>query len=208
MGESATEIANDPAHAASKSWRGAVAIELTRALVVAGVVGAVIAAILPARTPTVLNPPPLPDGWTLTSWPYLRDQFDSGIATRCADAGCVMPIEITVRPKRGFCDCERGVYDDTHLREVGDLDLAKTAFTPRAPGEAIKVGDLNGRYQLHAAQNGETAISAALHRGCDVIAIVARGRGGPRVAEEMLLFLRREPVAAWLSNLLKDQKAG
>ncbi len=206
MGETATEIATDRTSASSRGWRRAVAVELARGLVFAGVVGAIIAAVLPSRTPSVNNSPPLPEGWMQTSWPYLRDQFDKGVATRCAGLACALPIEITIRPKRGFCDCERGVYDDTHLREVGDLDLASTVFTPRAPGEAIKVGDLNGRYQLHAAQNGETAISAALHRGCDVIAIVARGRGGPRVAEEMLAFLRREPVAAWLSALLKEAK--
>ncbi len=206
MGDTATHIADDHPPSRSRGWQRAVAVELVRGLLLAGVAGALIAMLLPARAPSLINAPPLPEGWSLAPWPYLRDQFDKGVSTRCAGPACALPIEITIRPKRGFCDCERGVYDDTHLREVGDLDLAGSVFTSRAPGEAIKVGDLNGRYQLHAALNGETAIAAALHRGCDVIAIVARGRGGPRVAEEMLAFLRREPVAAWLSALLKDAK--
>ncbi len=205
MGDTATHIADDHPPSRSRGWKRAVAVELVRGLLLAGVVGALIAMLLPARAHPSSTRRRFPKAGRLRHGLIFATSSTRGLHA-LHWPGLRAAIEITIRPKRGFCDCERGVYDDMHLREVGDLDLASTVFTPRAPGEAIKVGDLNGRYQLHAAQNGETAIAAALHRGCDVIAIVARGRGGPRVAEEMLAFLRREPVAAWLSALLKDAK--
>ena len=207
MNQTATETPNDGPAAPAKGWGRAVGVEVMRGLVLAGVVGAIIAAVLPARAPSAITPPPLPEGWTLTSWPYLRDQFDTGVAVQCTGATCAAPMQITVRPKRGFCDCERGVYDDTQLRDVGDLALSNTVFKPSAPGEAVRIAGLNGRLQPHAAQNGDTAISAALHSNCDVISIVARGPAGPRVTEELVGFLQAEPVATWLTNLLKEPKS-
>ncbi|MFN3890505.1 MAG: hypothetical protein ACK4MV_08915 [Beijerinckiaceae bacterium] len=182
-----------------------IAVETVRALALTIFIGVAIAMFLPKRTSVPIALPALPAGWSAVEWPYLRDQFDPGVALRCAGADCAFPFEITIRPKRGFCDCDRGIYDDTHLREVGDIDLARTVYAPRAPGEVVRVGELDGRLQLHAAQNGESAVSAALHKGCDMIAIVARGRGGPALASAMLDFLRKPDTATWLAGLLQAE---
>lgn len=201
-----TAIDNLPQRA-PPPWRRVVAIEFARVMVAAIVVGVALAAFLPKRVPTAIDWPALPAGWSPVAWPYLRDQFDAGVAARCAGPQCALPFEITIRPKRGFCDCERGVYDDVQLREVGDLDLAGAAFSPLAPGEILKAAGLGGRYQLHSAQNGEAAVSAALHKGCDVVVIVARGRDGPHLVDAMTGFLLQEPISAWLADLLKDERA-
>jgi hypothetical protein len=191
---------------ASRSWRRVVAVELARILAIAIVAGAVIAAFLPKRVPVVLDWPALPEGWSPVAWPFLRDQFDPGVAGRCAGPQCPVSFEITIRPKRGFCDCEHGVYDDTQLRQVGDLDLTGSTFTPRGPGEAISLAGLGGRARNHTGQNGEVAVTAALHKGCDVIVIVARGRDGKLDVAAVLGFLRTPSVEDWLAGLLKDQR--
>jgi hypothetical protein len=190
-----------------RSWRRAVATEFARVMLFAVVAGVLVAAFLPKRVPAVLDWPALPAGWTPASWPYLRDQFDAGAAARCAGPQCALPFDITIRPKRGFCDCDRGVYDDVQLREVGDLDLAGASFTPRAPGAPFKAAGLEGRYRLHDGENGETAISAALHKGCDVIVIVARSRGATLSADALSGFLEQEPLATWLAGLVGPDAA-
>lgn len=175
-------------------------------MVMAIVAGVALAAFLPKRVPTVIDWPALPAGWSSMAWPYLRDQFDPGAAARCAGPQCAAPFEITIRPKRGFCDCERGVYDDVQLREVGDLDLAGASFSPQAPGEILNAAGLQGRYRLHTGRNGEAAVSAALHKGCDVVVIVARGQDGPRLVGAMTGFLQQEPIASWLTGLFEEER--
>lgn len=196
----------DTASGAPEAWRRAVAIEIVRLLAIAGVLAIALAQFLPERGPPPALPRELPAGWSQIAWPYLRDQFDAGLAARCTGPGCAHAIEITIRPKRGFCDCERGVYDDTALREVGDLDLAGV-FTPQAPGAPVTAGGLAGRYRAHTGDDGGAAASAALHSGCDVIVIVARGPGGAPVAGAMLDFLNEPRIADWLGGLLKQGKA-
>ncbi len=188
----------------SHSWRRVVVVETVRVMAVAIVLGAVIAAFLPKRVPTAIFWPTLPAGYAPVGWPYLRDQFDPGVAARCLGLECAANVEITIRPKRGFCDCERGVYDDTQLREVGDLALTGSNFTPQGPGQILSAGGLNGRYRLHTAK-GEAAVSAALHKGCDVIVIVARARQGAPVSDALLDFLNQKTIADWIGGLL-DQK--
>lgn len=183
-----------------------VTIELVRVMAITIALGFFIAAFLPTRAPIDMAGPALPAGWSPVAWPFLRDQFDPGIAARCTGVECPISFEITIRPKRGFCDCEHGVYDDTQLRQVGDLDLASAAFSPRGVGEPISVAGLQGRLQRYAARSGEVAVAAALHKGCDVIAIVARGRDGRLNGAAVLDFLRLAPVERWLTGLLKDPR--
>jgi hypothetical protein len=208
MSDSTTKHAPEsaPAGDAGARWGRVVAFELARILAIAIVAGFVIAAFLPKRVPVVLDWPALPEGWSPIAWPFLRDQFDPGVAGRCAGAQCPVSFEIAIRPKRGFCDCEHGVYDDTQLRQVGDLDLTGSTFTPRGPGEVISLAGLSGRARNHSGRNGEVAVTAALHKGCDVIVIVARGRDDRLDAAAVLAFLRTPSVEGWLAGLLKDQR--
>ena len=70
--------------------------------------------------------------WQEIAWPYPRDGWPAGRAFRCD--GCVGGIELYVRPKIGFCNCDSGVADDDEVDRVADLDLISERFAPLAPG--------------------------------------------------------------------------
>ena len=42
---------------------------------------------------------------------------------RCDVAACGDEVELYVRPKIGFCNCDTGVADDDEVDRVADLDL-------------------------------------------------------------------------------------
>ena len=85
--------------------------------------------------------------WQEIAWPYPRDGWPAGRAFRCD--GCVGGIELYVRPKIGFCNCDSGVADDDEVDRVADLDLISERFAPLAPGKVIRVADLSGRSRAY-----------------------------------------------------------
>ena len=54
-------------------------------------------------------------------------------------------VEVYVRPKIGFCNCDTGVADDDEVDRVADLDLMSERFAPREAGKVIRVADMPGR---------------------------------------------------------------
>src|SRR2546423_3211790 len=68
--------------------------------------------------------------WHEIAWPFPRDGWPAGRAFRCATETCG-EIEIYIRPKIGFCNCDRGVADDDEVDRVADLDLLSEQFVPR-----------------------------------------------------------------------------
>src|SRR5215471_21711262 len=81
--------------------------------------------------------------WQEIAWPYPRDGWPAGRAFRCD--GCAGEIELYVRPKIGFCNCDTGVADDDEVDRVADLDLISQRFVPKQAGRAVHVADLSGR---------------------------------------------------------------
>src|SRR5262245_55900862 len=71
--------------------------------------------------------------WREIAWPFPRDGWPAGKAFRCD--GCGGDVAISVRPKIGFCNCDRGVADDDEVDRVADVDLISEHFVPLAPGE-------------------------------------------------------------------------
>src|SRR6185312_14579499 len=53
--------------------------------------------------------------WREISWPFPRDGWPAGRAFRCESCG---GIELYVRPKIGFCNCDTGVADDDEVDRV------------------------------------------------------------------------------------------
>ena len=72
--------------------------------------------------------------WQEIAWPFPRDGWPAGKAFRCGVAACGGEVELYVRPKMGFCNCDRGVADDDEVDRVADLDLMSEHFAPLAPG--------------------------------------------------------------------------
>src|SRR6267154_446931 len=49
------------------------------------------------------------EGWREIAWPFPRDGWPAGRAFRCATELCGDNVELYVRPKIGFCNCDSGV---------------------------------------------------------------------------------------------------
>src|SRR5882724_7207160 len=63
----------------------------------------------------------------------------AGRAFRCAVALCGDDVELYVRPKIGFCNCDSGIADDDEVDRVADLDLMSERFLPLEQGKAIRI---------------------------------------------------------------------
>ncbi|WP_024518936.1 hypothetical protein [Bradyrhizobium sp. Tv2a-2] len=138
--------------------------------------------------------------WQEIAWPYPRDGWPAGRAFRCD--GCTEPIEIYVRPKIGFCNCDTGVADDDEVDRVADLDLISDRFAPLAPGQVIRVADLRGRvraYDLDMPGGARhAAIGIAVSHRCDLLVAVAQGRAhADELQREAVAFLTTERMKHW-----------
>ena len=85
------------------------------------------------------------EGWREIAWPFPRDGWPAGRAFRCATEACGGEVEVYVRPKIGFCNCDTGVADDDEVDRVADLDLMSERFVPLASGQGDPVADMPGR---------------------------------------------------------------
>ena len=144
------------------------------------------------------------DAWREIAWPFPRDGWPAGKAFRCEAAACGGEIELYVRPKLGFCNCDRGVADDDEVDRVADLDLMSERFVPLAPGDVVDVAAMPGRiraYDLNTADRlPHTAIGIAVSRRCDLL--VAAARGGDNALEmrrAALAFLARSEMTRWMT---------
>ena len=141
--------------------------------------------------------------WREIAWPYPRDGWPAGRAFRCTEAICGGDTEIYVRPKLGFCNCDRGVADDDEVDRVADIDLISPRFVAVAPGEEVRVGELLGRvrrYDLDTS-DGEhhAATGIAVSRRCDLLVAVAQGRGeAMAVQRAALAFLGIQEMKRWM----------
>src|SRR3981189_113232 len=109
---------------------------------------------------------PQVEAWQEVAWPFPRGGWPAGRAFRCSGELCGDQVELYVRPKIGFCNCDSGVADDYEVDRVADLDLMSQRFVPRAAGKAIKISDMNGRarsYDLEMLDGSDhTAVGFAL----------------------------------------------
>ena len=144
------------------------------------------------------------EGWREIAWPFPRDGWPAGRAFHCATATCGDDVEIYVRPKIGFCNCDTGVADDDEVDRVADLDLMSQRFAPLAPGNVVEVADMSGRlrsYDLRMQDGSQhAAVGIAVSKHCDLLVAVAQGRGtAPGVQRAALDFLRSSDMARWMT---------
>ncbi|HVQ71302.1 MAG TPA: hypothetical protein VMT08_27750 [Bradyrhizobium sp.] len=140
--------------------------------------------------------------WQEIAWPFPRDGWPAGKAFRCGVAACGAEVEVYVRPKIGFCNCDRGVADDDEVDRVADLDLMSEYFVPRAPGDVVRIADMPGRiraYDLNMSDGAQhAAIGVAVSRRCDLLVAVAHGRGdAPELRRAALDFLATREMTRW-----------
>ena len=147
------------------------------------------------------------EGWREIAWPFPRDGWPAGRAFRCATELCGDEIEVYVRPKAGFCNCDSGVRDDEEVDRVADLDLMSERFAPRAPGGVIRIADMPGRmrtYDLKMSDGSRrAAIGIAVSRRCDLLVAVAQGRGeADEVQRVALELLATDAVTKWMISAM------
>jgi hypothetical protein len=143
------------------------------------------------------------EGWREIAWPFARDGWPAGRAFRCSSQACGEQIEIYLRPKIGFCNCDSGVADDDEVDRVADLDLMSARFAPLEQGRAIRVADMPGRirpYDLHLMEGSRhTAVGIAVSRRCNLLVAVAQGTGAAsRIQRIALEFLGTTEMGRWM----------
>jgi hypothetical protein len=145
--------------------------------------------------------------WREIAWPFPRDGWPAGKAFRCGVAACGRDIEVYVRPKIGFCNCDSGVADDDEVDRVADLDLMSQRFAPSEAGKVVRIAEMSGRsraYDLKMTDGSQhAAVGFALSRRCDLLVAVAQGKGPAdnvqRVAAE---FLGSDRMGRWMTAAL------
>jgi hypothetical protein len=144
------------------------------------------------------------EGWREIAWPFPRDGWPAGRAFRCANELCGDDVEVYLRPKIGFCNCDRGVADDDEVDRVADLDLISERFAALAPGRAIRIAEMPGRlrsYDLSMPDGSRhSAVGIAVSRRCDLLVAVAKGKtAAPEVQRVALEFLGSSEMARWIT---------
>jgi hypothetical protein len=171
------------------------------------VLGAVISTLVPVAGPADVDMRDLPDGWTQTNWPFLKDQFGAGVAFECRAPICENAVRVTIRPKIGFCNCVTGVSDDEELARIGDVDLVRPGLVARDAGREIEVGRLNGRSRLYSPAGSESALdqvrSIAFNNRCDVVVATASGAETVDGDARVMAFLRSDAILSWTDRVLR-----
>ena len=144
------------------------------------------------------------EGWREIAWPFPRDGWPAGRAFQCATEMCRDEVEVYVRPKIGFCNCDSGVADDDEVDRVADLDLMSQKFAPLEAGKVIRVADMPGRlraYDLAMADGSRhSAVGIAVSRRCDLLVAVAQGKGDAAGVQRVALeFLASADMARWMT---------
>ena len=145
--------------------------------------------------------------WNEIAWPFPRDAWPAGRAFRCQSAACGEGVELYVRPKIGFCNCDGGVTDDDEVDRVADLDMISPNFVPRAPGKVVRVAAMSGRaraYDLDMPDGSRhAAIGIALSHRCDLLVAVVQGNAtASGVERTALAFLGTHGMAHWMTVAL------
>jgi len=148
--------------------------------------------------------------WHEIAWPFPRDGWPAGKAFRCGTAACGGALELYLRPKMGFCNCDRGVTDDDEVDRVADLDLMSQHFAPLAPGDIVRLADLPGRIRTYDLKmpdgSPHIAVGVAVSRRCDLLVAVARGRGdASEVRRAALAFLATGEMTRWMTAAMEGR---
>ena len=150
---------------------------------------------------------PQVEAWQEIAWPFPRDGWPAGRAFHCSGELCGDDVELYVRPKIGFCNCDSGVADDDEVDRVADLDLMSQRFTPLEPGRAVGIADMPGRlrsYDLRMSDGSQhAAVGIAVSRRCDLLVAVAQGKGtAAGVSRVALDFLGSSDMTRWMTSAM------
>src|SRR5215467_9023337 len=175
------------------------------ALLVAGIGGyAVFLAARPLTDSHRVSSPREPV-WNEVTWPFPIDQWGGGWAFQCKAADCGIDVDLYLRPKIGFCNCETGVADDEELDRVSDVDLVGSERSALGPGRPITVHWMKGRSRGYTvgAPLAKSVLSLAFNNRCDVIVATVVAGDEPAAQEQAVLaFLNGDLILHWAETVL------
>src|SRR5438309_8441197 len=157
-----------------------------------------------AERAAAVTPPGRPV-WSEVEWPFLMDQWGKGKAFQCKAADCGTDVNLYLRPKIGFCNCQTGVADDEELDRVSDIDLVGSERSARGPGRPITVHWMKGRSRGYTvgAPSAKSVLSLAFNNRCDVIVATVVAGDEPVAQEQAVLeFLNGDLVLRWAEAIL------
>jgi hypothetical protein len=180
-------------------------LTVAAAVLAAGIGG--FAAFLAAKPPADAHHVSSPDQavWTEVSWPFPVDQWGGGWAFQCKAADCGIDVNLYLRPKIGFCNCQTGVADDEELDRVSDIDLIGSARSALGPGRPVTVHWMKGRSRGYkvGASPAKSVLSLAFNNRCDVIvATVVAGDKAVAQEQAVLEFLNGDMMRQWAEAVL------
>jgi len=143
--------------------------------------------------------------WTEAAWPFAVDQWGEGWAFQCKAADCGIDVNLYLRPKIGFCNCQTGVADDEELDRVSDVDLVGSERSALGPGRPITVHWMKGRSRGYAvgASSAKSVLSLAFNNRCDVIVATVVAGDEPAAQEQAVLaFLNGDLILHWAETVL------
>jgi hypothetical protein len=143
--------------------------------------------------------------FTDSKWPFPIDQWGPGWAYQCKAADCGTEVNLYIRPKIGFCNCQTGVADDAELERVSDVELFGSKLTALGPGEAIHVQWMKGRSRGYQAGGGSAkpVLSLAFNNSCDVIVATVVAGSEPLAHRAAVLdFLNGDVMRNWIVQVL------
>jgi hypothetical protein len=161
-----------------------------------------LAAKPPADTHRVSSDRPV---WTEAAWPFPIDQWGEGWAFQCKAADCGLDVNLYLRPKIGFCNCQTGVADDAELDRVSDVELVGSERSALGPGRPITVHWMKGRSRGYTvgAPSAKPVLSLAFNNRCDVIVATVVAGDAPVAQEQAVLeFLNGDLVLRWAEVVL------
>jgi hypothetical protein len=183
---------------------------MTRSRIVA--IGAVLAAgiagsgiFLAAKPPGDTHRTGEAPAWSEAAWPFAIDQWGEGWAYQCKAADCGIDVNLYLRPKLGFCNCQTGVADDQELDRVSDVDLVGSERSALGPGQPITVQWMKGRSRGYrvAAPAAKPVLELAFNDRCDVIVATVIAGDDPLAQEQAVLeFLNGDLILHWAEQVL------
>jgi hypothetical protein len=176
---------------------------LAAVVLIAGIGGYFLAAKPPADMhPTSSRAEPV---WTEAAWPFPIDQWGQGWAYQCKAADCGIDVNLYLRPKLGFCNCQTGVADDEELDRVSDLDLLGNERSALGSGRPITVHAMKGRSRSYSvgAASAKSVLSLAFNNRCDVVVATVVAGDKPAAQEQAVLeFLNGDLMLHWAEGVL------
>src|SRR6202521_5478127 len=138
--------------------------------------------------------------WTEVVWPFPIDEWGGGWSFQCKAADCGIDVNLYLRPKIGFCNCQTGVADDEELDRVSDLDLVGSERKALGPGRPITVHWMKGRSRGYTvgSPSAKSVLSLAFNSRCDVIVATVVAGDEPVAQEQAVLeFLNGDLVLSY-----------